>query len=184
MDHAQEREIIKRVLAGERQEYALLVDAYKGPVFNLAFRMTGSYSDADDLTQETFIRAYQKLEQFHTEKSFFTWLYTISINLLRNHLKKKRWDVKHQTMDYFLKGPQPPENDRNEGGGLEDNISRLETQMQRLPVDLRETILLRFQQELTFEEIAAITGGSLSAVKMRIYRGLEKLKSMMDPSRE
>ena len=144
MDHDREREIIERVLAGDRQAYALLVDAYKGPVFNLACRMTGSYSDADDLTQETFIRAYQKLEQFNPEKKFFTWLYTISINLIRNHLKRKQQDIKHKKTGHFLKDPQPSENDRNEEGGLtEGNILLLETQLLRLSVESREAILLR-----------------------------------------
>ncbi len=184
MDQKTDVEIVARVLKGDVQAFALLVDAYKGPIFNLAFRMTGSYSDADDLTQETFIRAYQKLGQFHPEKKFFTWLYTIGINLMRNHLKKTQRDFEHEKTDHFLGKSRTPEKNYNEEGGLSDeNINRLEMQMQQLPVDLREAILLRFQQNLTFEEIAAITGGSLSSVKMRIYRGLEKLKAMMEQSR-
>ena len=90
MDQKADAEIVANVLKGDVQSYALLIEAYKGPVFNLAFRMTGSYSDADDLTQEIFIRAYQKLHQFDQDKKYFTWLYTLGINLIRNHLKKKQ----------------------------------------------------------------------------------------------
>ncbi len=181
MDQNQEREIIKRVERGERNAYALLIEAYKGPLFNLAFRMTGSYPDADDLTQEIFIRAYQNLQQFDQDKKFFTWLYTLGINLIRNHLKKKAKDVANHTMDHQFPEPQTKGDASGEGDfPSEESMRRLDENMQRLPVDWREAIILKFYQDLTFEEVAAITGDSLSAVKMRVYRGLEKLKQLME----
>ena len=184
MDSKTESEIIARVLSGDRQAYALLVEKYKGPVFNLAYRMTGSYEDADDLTQETFIRAYQKLQQFDQNKKFFTWLYTIGINLIRNHLKKNARDISHlAAADSALK-QQSQGNGRGEGDELsDDRMIRLEQVIRKLPVDLREAILLKFVQDLTFEEVAAVTGDSVSAVKMRIYRGLEKMKQMMEDTK-
>ena len=69
----EENEIVERVLNGDRDAYASLVDAYKSAIFNLAFRMTGSDQDADDLAQETFFRAYRNLGQFCPGKRFFTW---------------------------------------------------------------------------------------------------------------
>lgn len=174
MDQEQEHEIIKQVLAGDRQAYALLVDAYKGPVFNLAYRMTGNYADADDLTQETFIRAFQKLEKFHQDKKFFTWLYTIGINLIRNHLKKNTRDIKVKE-DESLSSTIATLEDRKQ----DECIKRLEAGLRRLPVDLREAIILKYHFDLTFEEIATVTGDSNSAVKMRVYRGLDKLKGWM-----
>lgn len=170
MDQNQEREIIGRVLMGEREAYALLVETYKGPVFNLAFRMTGSYQDADDLTQETFIRAYQKLRQFNQEKKFFTWLYTIALSIIKNHLRKNkrnRLSVK------------PPDSgiDLYEENHLDDlNISAC---LARLDFKYRVLIIMRYQQELSFEEISQITSKSISAIKMSVYRGLEKLKEMI-----
>lgn len=179
MDQKTDAEIVARVLKGDKQSYALLVDAYKGPVFNLAYRMTGSYSDADDLTQETFIRAFQKLHQFQPDKKFFTWLYTIGVNLIRNHLKEKARDVSRLAASHTVSEPQAQES--REGGTLsEDRMIKLSKIMQELPVDLREAIILKFHQDLTFEEVAAVTGDSLSAVKMRVYRGLEKIKQMME----
>jgi len=181
MDQKTDAEIVANVLKGDVQSYALLIDAYKGPVFNLAFRMTGSYSDADDLTQEIFIRAYQNLQQFDQDKKFFTWLYTLGINLIRNHLKKKAKDVASYRMDHQFSEPQTKGDESREGDfPSEESMRRLDENMQKLPVDLREAIILKFYQDLTFEEIAAITGDSLSAVKMRVYRGLEKLKQLME----
>ena len=181
MDQKTEAEIVARVLKGDRQSYALLVDAYKGPVFIFALRMTGSGQDADDLTQEIFIRAYQKLHKFDQEKKLFSWLYTIGINLIRNHLKKKARDLSHHTADRLFAESQDQRNESREGDlDSEDSLRKLEKIMQQLPVDLREAIILKFYQNLTFEEVAAITGDSLGAVKMRIYRGLKQLRQLME----
>ena len=181
MDQKTEAEIVAEVLKGDKQAYALLIDAYKRPLFNLALRMTGSYADADDLTQETFIRAYQKLHQFDREKKFFTWLYTIGINLIRNHLKKKVRDSLSQSSDYPIPESQTSGRDSGEGEQhLEDGIRMLDENMRKLPVGVREAIILKYHQDLTFEEVADITGDSLGAVKMRVYRGLQKLKKLMN----
>ena len=90
MNKKQENETIQSVLNGDREKFALFVDKYKGPVFNLVYRLTGSRHDAEDLAQETFIKAYKALNSFQLKKKFFPWLYTIAINLTRNHLKKKK----------------------------------------------------------------------------------------------
>ncbi|MRS04398.1 RNA polymerase sigma factor [bacterium] len=180
MNRKTDAEIVAEVLKGDRQAYGLLIDAYKGPLFNLALRMTGRPEDADDLTQETFIRAYEKLHRFDREKKFFTWLYTIGINLIRNHLKKNERErairaadrpasVLHNQAESGREGDYPSE----------DAVKRLDVTMRSLPVDMQEAILLKYHQDLTFEEIADITGDSISAVKMRVYRGLELLKSLM-----
>jgi len=181
VDQKTDAEIVARILEGDVQAYAQLVDAYKSPIYNLAFRMTGSLSDAEDLTQEIFIRAYQKLYQFNLGKKYFTWLYTIGINLIRNHLKKKSKDALTHTMDHFSTESQRTGKESREGDFLsEDSIKRLDQNMQKLPVDMREAIILKYYQDMTFEEVAAVTSDSVSAVKMRVYRGLEKLKALMD----
>ena len=180
MDQKTDAEIVTRVLKGDVQAYALLIEAYKAPVFNLAFRMTGRHDDAEDLTQEIFIRAYQKLHTFNQGKKYFTWLYTLSINLIRNYLKKKARDMTPELVGSHLSGQQPQGHEGREGDLLnEDSMRRLEEGMQKLPVDLREAIILKYHQDMTFEEVAAITGDSLSAVKMRVYRGLETLEKIM-----
>ena len=180
MTATEENQIIERVIAGDYDAYAFLVDAYKEPIFNLAFRMTGSYQDADDLAQETFIRAYHKLRRFDPEKRFFTWLYTISLNLIRNHLKKKKQDLSQQTTERTVSeaGNQGEDQVAQDMMKAQD-IRRLENCLQKLPTDLREAVVLRFYQDLSFEEIATVSDASVSAVKMRVYRGLERLKQLM-----
>ncbi len=179
MDQKIEAEIVARVLNGERQEYALLVEEYKTPIYNLAYRMTGNHRDAEDLAQETFIRAFQHLQRFDPDKSFFTWLYTISLNIIRNHLRRRRAVAleDERGISNLTAAPSAGENPeqifiRNQQATV------LNACLQKLPVDLREAIILRFYLELSFEEAAAISGASLSAVKMRVYRGLDRLKQL------
>lgn len=185
MDQKKDADIVARVLKGDKQAYALLIEAYKGPLFNLAFRMTGSYSDADDLTQETFIKAYQNLQQFDQGKKYFTWLYTIGINLIRNHLAKRARENEHHAENRLLADPQARGSENGAGERVsEESLRKLEKIMAQLSVDLREAIILKYHQDLSFEEVAAITGDSTGAVKMRIYRGLKQLKQMMNSGDE
>jgi RNA polymerase sigma-70 factor, ECF subfamily len=175
MDQKSEAEIVVRVLKGDRQAYAMLVDAYKSPIYNLAYRMTGSSDDADDLTQETFIRAYQYLWRFDTSRKFFTWLYSLALNLIKSHLQKKnKYQKSSEELNaHFLSDKNPsPETELMETQEIDVYLLRLEHES-------RAMLLMKFYQGLTFEEIAQITGKSLSAVKMSVYRGLEKLKDLM-----
>jgi len=173
MDQKIEAEIVARVLKGDRQAYALLVEEYKSPIYNLAYRMTGNLEDADDLTQETFIRAYQYLWRYDPRKKFFTWLYTIAFNLIKNHFKKNKKEKFSEELGASLLA------DRNHSP--EERLIKdqeISSHLLRLEEELSALLIMKYQQELSFEEIAEITGKSLSAVKMRIYRGLEKLREL------
>lgn len=179
MTQNEENEIIECVLAGDRDAYASLVDAYKSAIFNLAFRMTGSYQDANDLSQETFIRAYRNLRHFDPGKKFFTWIYTIALNIIRNHLKSSpERTARIAEMDHPPSDPVDPENP--EGIFLDrEKAQLLEICLQKLSSELKEAVVLRYYQDLSFDEIATITDASVSAVKMRVYRGLERLRELM-----
>jgi len=181
MTPIEENQIVENVLKGECGAFAALVDAYKGMIFNLAFRMTGSRQDADDLSQETFISAYRNIRQFDPRKRFFTWIYTIGLNIIRNYLKKQGREMTRENT-----ARSSSETGIGQGAQAELDVmqaqeaSRLEISLQKLPADLREAVVLRFYQDLSFEEIAAISEASLSAIKMRVYRGLEQLKQLMN----
>ncbi len=179
MDRQEEQDVIAQVRRGERAAFAVLVDAYAKPIFNLAFRMTGNRQDADDLAQETFLRAYRKLKRFDPEKKFFTWLYTIALNIIRNHLKSSRErTARIAEMDHPPSDPVDPANP--EGLCLDrEKAQLLEICLQKLPSELKEAVVLRYYQDLSFDEIATITDVSVSAVKMRAYRGLERLRALM-----
>jgi len=180
MEEKKEIDIIRCVLGGDRDSYALLVDTYKAPIFNLAYRMTGSYEDASDLAQETFVKAFENLGRFDQEKKFFTWLYTIGLNLVRNHLKKGE---KVPLRDFAEDTDFPSRDSSSDPEHSlihEQRVRHLNMCLNRLSDNLKEAVVLRFYQELSFEEIAEISGLSLGAAKMRAYRGLEKLRELME----
>jgi len=188
MDHKSEAEIVAKVLNGDKQAYALLVEEYKTPVYSLAYRMTGNSQDAEDLAQETFLRAFNQLFRYDTKRSFFTWLYTISLNIIRNHLKKnstRRRDDFRQGEKISGTGEFDDKRFTSQESqvideGRKEREEKLESCLQKLSPELRELMILRFYQGLPFEAIAEITGLSLSAIKMRVYRGLEKLRKYIE----
>ena len=175
MNKKQENEIIQSVLNGDREKFALFVDKYQRPVYNLIYRITGSRHDAEDLAQETFLKAYKSLNSFIPKKKFFPWLYTIAINLTRNHLRKKK-PLLVENFDHL----QTDKNNPEQAVSKQQEAEALARYIQRLPVSLREAVILRYYFYLSFEEIARILCISLSGAKMRVYRGLEKLEIMMN----
>ena len=176
MDLEQEKQAILDVKAGNTAGFALLVDAYKGAMFNLAFRMTGSASDAEDLVQEVFVRAYRNLGSFDPERRFFPWLYTIGLNLVRRHLKKNRGQVfpspVQEREESRPPGPEQAFLDKERAGQLQSALLKIKPGQ-------REALILRYVQGLTYDEMADILQISSSAAKMRVARGLEHLRSIV-----
>lgn len=178
MRQIDEGEIIGRVLGGDREAFAALVDAYRGPIYSLAFRMTGSVQDADDLTQESFLRAFQFLWRFRPGEKFFPWLYAVSLNVIRNHLRKTN-ALSEEAVDGRWPEARDPCGDPTDAAVGRERSRRLQGYLLRLPVPVREVLVLRFFEEMTFKDIASVTGDSLSGAKMKVYRGLEKIRVMM-----
>ncbi len=171
-----EETLVHEILSGDVNAYAVLVKRYQKPVFNLMLRMTGSEQDAIDLTQETLVRAYEKLEKFDPAAPFFPWLYTMGLNLARDFLRRaKRSPIE----------PSDSENDFSVEIDLEGkladqiDIQQVQEGLQFLPVDYREALLLRFHEGLSVNEVAQALGLSLSGAKMRIHRGLLKLRQLL-----
>lgn len=180
MDETTARGLVREVLAGEDRRYAELVRGFEGPVYNLALRLTGSAADAADLAQETFLRAWLNLDKYDQEHKFFTWLYTLCLNLTRNHLKKAG-----RVAGFARVGPEraPIDETRaaNPGPALAAKRAELEIQevLGVLSVDHREALLLRYFQDVAYEDMAVILGISPSAAKMRVRRGLEAMRRVL-----
>ena len=179
MKQIDEGEIIDRVLGGDREAFAVLVNAYKGPVFGLAFRMTGSAQDADDLTQESFLRAFQSLGRFRAGERFFPWLYTLSLNVIRNHLRKGK-ALPEEAVGKGMPDATDPRDDPADETVARERRLRLQRYLLRLPLPVREAMVLRFYEGLSFEDVAAVTGETIGSAKMKVYRGLEKIRAMME----
>jgi RNA polymerase sigma-70 factor (ECF subfamily) len=177
MDSNNDQYYIDRVLRGEVNAFGALVERYQKPVFNLMYRMSGSSDNAADLTQETFIRAYQKLERFHPGKRFFPWLYSIGLNLARDFARKNIRNPKTGSTpnpESFSGCNSPEEQHDRMCESLE--FLRLEKALDELPFIYREAVILRYHDECSMGDIAAALDLSLSAAKMRVHRGLDLLR--------
>ncbi|QJB57004.1 sigma-70 family RNA polymerase sigma factor [Pseudodesulfovibrio sp. zrk46] len=173
MDERYETEIIRDVLQGNMQRFEKLVREYQGPVFNLMFRTVNDDNVAADLAQETFFKAYSRLETFDTTKRFFPWLYSIGLNVARDHLRSRGRDF-HVYMenpsvmyrDDGVRDEQTMVEERLDGGKMLEFI-------QQMAPKYREALLLRFKHGLSMKEIGEALDITVSGAKMRVSRGLD-----------
>jgi RNA polymerase sigma-70 factor, ECF subfamily len=177
----EDRDVIIRVRNGEIQAYALLVTRYQTPVYNLMLRMLRSEDQAVDLTQETFFRAFARLETFDARKAFFPWLYTLGLNLARDHLRRNDQEMlSTRSLDQMLLDGVEPCGSGDERNPYDQAMQRRELNqaLATLPDDMREGLILRFREGLSFQEIADVLGIGLSSAKMKIHRGLHQLRAI------
>ncbi len=180
MDQLEEQQVISAILDGDADAYVMLVNRYQQPIFNLAYRMTGCRADAADLTQDAFLKAYEQLYRFREGKKFFPWLYTIALNHTRNFLRKSKTNRTTAIEDCDL------HSDSHYAAQEEDKIcgrldcQRLQGALLALPWEYREAVILRYREELPMEDIASALSISLSGAKMRVYRGLKKLREILE----
>ena len=182
MHEAGEKQLIIDVLNGQPEAYAILINRYQRPIFNLLLRMVDCREDAADLAQETFLRAYEKLEQFRLSSRFFPWLYTIGMNLARDHLRKKKGAPATVLLGASeADGADPPDGCNQENQLLDHlDAGRLAESMALLSIDYREALILRFQQGLSMKDIGRAMGLSTSGAKMRVKRGLAQLRALLE----
>lgn len=184
MDKWDDQRVIAAVLAGDTGAYAVLVERYQKPIYNLMVRMTGSTWDALDLAQETFIKAFEQLHRFQLDKRFFPWLYTIGLNHSKNFIRQ-RGAMRKSSLD-GCDAECDPVNPRVEEERLCARLdaAKITGALEELPFDYREAVILRYHEELTMDEIAGVLGISVSGAKMRVHRGLKKLREILEGESE
>ena len=178
MTHDDDRKHVTDVLGGDKDAFGYLVKKYQKQIFNLMYRLTRSYEEAADLTQDAFIKAYEHLDSFDRRKKFFPWLYTIGVNHARDHARKKKIVILPDVEVDLEPGLGNP-------SGEQDRLIRdidlghvLEV-MEQLPMEYREALILRYKNDMSTNELADILGLSPSGVKMRIKRALIRLRAML-----
>lgn len=168
-----EKAIISACQSGETERFAELYDLYFDRIFRFIFHKTMQRDLAEDLTSDTFVRALEKLNQFNPEKGqFSTWIYTIARNLITDHWRSYR---EHKDIE-----------DVWDLSSLDDVVDsahkqlvgeKLHTALRSLSPESREILMMRFWQDLSFAQIAELTGKSEGAVKMTAGRALKKLRA-------
>ena len=179
MDIPEDSRIISAVLKGEVDAFGQLVRKYQKPIYNLMYRTTGSEDFALEMAQETFTRAYEKLEQFDPGRSFFSWLYAIGSNLSKDYLRKAGRELLF--CDREIDESSLVDSSLNQTAHLERKLemSHIMEVMQKLPFDFREALILRYLKDLPMRDIAQALSISTGAAKMRINRALKALRAML-----
>jgi len=181
--------IIESCLLGNTQIFSRLIDNYKSMVYNLAYRMSNNPYEAEDISQEAFLRAYQSLARFNPSYKFSTWLYQITLNIIRDRFKKKELnyvslDAPVETDDSKI-CPQPADftNNPEQIMSQKEDAQAIQQAIYSLPLKYREVIVLRHLQDLSYIEIASILKIPSGTVKIRLYRAREQLRKILETSR-
>lgn len=183
-------EMILAIRKGDAVAYQGLVEKYQNRVYNLIYGMVRNREDARDLTQDSFVKAYQKLDSFRLEASFYTWLYRIAMNVSIDFIRK----AKRRGTTEFDEGVAVKESD----GGISEShhqdspskelerkqlYSKIMTALQKLPEDQRQAVLLRELEGFSYKEISDIMGIPEGTVMSRLFYARKRLQQLLSDER-
>jgi len=182
---------VERTLAGDREAYRVLVERHSRNLYRMAYRMTGSAQDAEEVVQEAFLRAYQKLRQFAGNANFGTWVYRIAANYAIDRMRQRGSEDAHR---------QQPDGPREEGlqvdpvANVPDRApsperlaqsaqlaARMKEALDALTPAERTAIVMRHWQGCAIEEIAAVLKSNSNATKNTVFRAVTKLRKALEP---
>lgn len=174
-------EVVDRVRSGDRDAFRLLVERHSRGLFRLAYRMTGNDSDAEDVVQESFLRAYKQLHQFDREATFYTWLYRIAANYALDLIRVRKRQGTHEQVDgeTFQAAAGDPLPDRMAMGN--ELQRQLAAAMSDLTPQERTAFVLRHFEGQSIQEIGNALGTSGNATKQSIFRAVQKLRRSLEP---
>lgn len=179
--------LVKRVQQGDRSAFDLLVIKYQHKILKLIMRYVRDPSEAMDVAQEAFLKAYRATPSFRGDSAFYTWLYRIAINTAKNHLvsagrRPAQYDVDLQDPEQYEAFSKLRELDTPEGLALSDEIrDTVNDAIGDLPEDLRTAILLREIEGMSYEEIAQTMECPVGTVRSRIFRAREAIDKRIGP---
>lgn len=172
---------VKEAREGDRAAFGRLVEAYQGPVYNLAYRMLGNASEAEEAAQEAFIRAYKHLRSYDPQRPFSTWLFSIASHYCIDRLRRRRIDwlpleeeiAEPVRLASASPNPESVVTERDREVWVQELMSTLS------PTD-RAALTLHYWYDAPYNEIAEVLGLTVSAVKSRLYRARRALAEQME----
>jgi RNA polymerase sigma-70 factor (ECF subfamily) len=186
-DRRADHELVSMVQEGDKRAFDLLVLKYQQKVASLISRYIRDSTEVMDVTQEAFLKAYRALPGFRGESAFYTWLYRIAINTVKNHLvaqgrRPPGDDVEAEVAEQMDMGNRLRELGTPESHLLTEEIARTVQQaLDELPTDLRTAIVLREFEGLSYEEIANAMDCPIGTVRSRIFRAREAIDKRLRP---
>lgn len=185
LQYLSDEDLMALFQAGTVEAFDLLVSRYKDSLANYLYRFLGDSKEVEDLLQETFMRVYRNRHSYRRIAKFSTWLYTIAGNLARSEYRKRKrrrvyslQSVNRDEEEYEVEIPDETfAPDRHTESTIQDRY--IQEALKQIPEEFREVVVLRDVQQLSYEEIAEITGLPMGTVKSRINRGRTKLQALL-----
>ncbi len=180
-------EVITRCLKGDNAAWEEIVRSHTRRIYNFCYRFTGSWQDAEDLTQEVFMRVYKTLKSYNTtEGSFPTWLMSVTRNLLVDHYRKHKKESSDVALEEVFETVETnPSHAKTAVDQIStnDRIEMVRWGLNKLSPDLREAVVLRDCEEMRYDEIATVLHVPEGTVKSRINRGRIELARILERKR-
>jgi RNA polymerase sigma-70 factor (ECF subfamily) len=182
-----DEELIIRFQGEEEEAFVVLVRRFKDPLTNYVYRFVGELDEANDIVQETFLRVYKHRHSYNQVGKFSTWLYTIASNLAKSELRRGGRRHSHSISDIYANSAgndrewdvMDPELTPDSQVDATIKLRMVQQALMRISATYREVVILRDIQNMTYEEIAEITGLELGTVKSRINRGRAQLQELL-----
>jgi RNA polymerase sigma-70 factor (ECF subfamily) len=176
--------IVQECLEGKEGAWKMLVNTYSKRIFNMAYQFAGSYQEAEDLTQDIFLKLYNSLSKYDFKRNFSAWLLTLAKNYLIDQYRRTKWEKKTREdfNDHYLSSEafENPE----EGLVIEENKRTIWQGINNLTSEIRVAVILRDIQGKQYDEIAEIMSLPLGTVKSRINRGRLQLAKILKEKKE
>jgi RNA polymerase sigma-70 factor (ECF subfamily) len=171
--------LVRRAQTGDAEAFSALVVEHQQFVYNLALRVVGNAHEAEDIAQESFVRAWLALPNFRGQAQFRTWLYRIATNLCCNRLPRLRRDLLAMGEEEAADLPGEPEGDPAASVEAGERRAFLHRQIAALPESYRLVVGLRYQQEMSYEEIAVALSLPVGSVKTGLFRARARLREAL-----
>jgi len=177
-----EQDTINLVRNGDQAAFTVLVQTYQAPIYNLCYRMLGEAEQAQDAVQETFLRAYTQFHRYDPERPLKTWLFSIASHYCIDRLRRRR--VTWLDIDDEQLGGHAALRERRAGPEelalKEERASDVQALLQTLPAKDRAAVVMLYWYDLSYQEIAEVTGTTVSAVKSRLHRARATMAETLD----
>lgn len=168
-----EKQAIKAVLKGDKAAYRIIIDTYQNPIYSTILRMAKNPQTAQDLTQEVFIKAYEQLPKFKQDGSFKAWLYRLATNHCIDFFRKKGNQMHYEEYEERMASTDSQPEVALLKKEAERNLERL---VSNLPEDERLIVLMRYVNELSYDEIASLLKLSKTEVGNKLFRAKQKMR--------
>jgi RNA polymerase sigma-70 factor (ECF subfamily) len=178
MEPRPDLDLVQDVRNGNRQAFTELMRRYQQRVYWVARRIVGSHDEADDVAQETFVKAFVALGDFRGDSSFFTWLYRIAVNISLNTVRRRQlvtYVRESELIQRFLPASEQPDAQLEQ----RETESALDRAVARLPEKQKAVFVMRYFEELTYEEISQVLKTSVGGLKANYFHAVHKVRESL-----